>query len=315
MKTNSNLEKVLEAGKFAVTAELSPPQNADPEVIRGKVNTLKDYVDAFNATDGQLAVVAMASWAASLIGKQGGLDPIVQMTCRDRNRIALQMNILGIAAVGINNMLCLSGDPISFGNCPQAKPVLDVDSIELVKIVKDLRDEKKFPNGEPLLGRGPELFIGAVANPSIEPLESEVTRLAKKVEVGADFIQTQAIYNIKRFERWMEIVRERELHKKVKILAGITPLKSVAIARYMKTKLPGVTVPDEILERLRKVTTREQTLKEGIKIAVETINKMKEIEGVAGVHIMPIEWEQAIPEICEASGLYPRPSHAPSYNC
>ena len=307
MKTSSNLERVLEAGEFAMTAELNPPQNADPEVMKEKASILKGYVDAFNATDGQSAVVAMASWAASLIGKQEGLDPIVQMTCRDRNRIALQMNILGVAALGINNILCLSGDPVFFGNYPEAKAVSDIESSELVKIVKDLRDEKRFQNGESLVGREPQLFIGAVANPFADPLELEATRLARKVEAGADFIQTQAIYNIKRFERWMEIVRERELHKKVKILAGITPLKSAAIARYMKTKLPGVDIPDELFERLRKVTTREQTQREGIKIAVETINKMKEIEGVAGVHIMTIEWEEAIPEICEASALYPRP--------
>ena len=308
MKTKSNLESVLEAGHFAVTAELGPSQNADPEVIRRKAGIIKGYVDAFNVPDGQSAVVAMASWAACFIGKQEGLDPIVQMTCRDRNRIALQMDILGIAALGVNNMLCLSGDPVSFGNHPQAKPVLDVDSIQLVKIVKDLRDEKKFQNGEPIQGREPQLFIGAVANPFAELLDHEVIRFEEKVNTGTDFIQTQSVYNIKRFERWMEIVREKELHKKVKIIAGITPLKSLAIARFMKTKLPGVDVPDELIERLRKATTKEQVRREGIKIAAETISRLKQIEGVAGIHIMPIEWEEAIPEICEASGLYPRSS-------
>lgn len=315
MKTKSNLERVLEAGHFAVTAELGPPQNADPEVIRRKASIIKGYVDAFNVPDGQSAVVAMASWAACFIGKQEGLDPIVQMTCRDRNRIALQMDILGIAALGVNNMLCLSGDPVSFGNHPQAKPVLDLDSIQLVKIVKDIRDEKKLQNGEPILGRAPQLFIGAVANPFAELPEPEVHRLAKKVEAGADFIQTRAVYDIENFEKWMEMVRERELHKRVNILAGITPLKSVGAARYMKANIPGVDIPDGLFERLRKATTKEQVRKEGTKIALETINRMKEIEGVAGVHIMAIEWEEAIPEICKASGLYPRPSRAPFQNC
>ena len=315
MKTKSNLEEVLEAGKFAITAELGPPHNADPEVVRRKASILKGYVDAFNVTDGQSAVVAMASWAACLIGKQEGLDPIVQMTCRDRNRIALQMDILGAAALGISNILCLSGDPISFGNQPQAKPVMDLDSIQFVGIVKDIRDGKKLQNGEPILGREPQLFIGAVANPFAELPEPEVARLAKKVEAGADFIQTRAVYNIEDFEKWMEMVWERELHNKVKILAGITPLKSLGAARFMKANIPGVDIPDELFERLRKATTKEQVRKEGIRIALETINRVKEIKGVAGVHIMTMEWEEAIPEICEASDLYPRPSNALSHNC
>lgn len=306
MKTKSNLERMLTAGHFIVTAEIIPPQSADFELMKRKTDLLKGYVDAFNVTDGQSAVVAMASWAACLIGKQEGLDPIVHMTCRDRNRIALQMDILGVAALGVNNMICLSGDSISSGDHPEAKSVLDVDSIQLVKIVKDLRDEKKFQNGEPIPGREPQLFIGAVANPFIDP-KHEVIRLAKKVEAGADFIQTQAVYNIEGFEKWMEMVKERELHNKVKILAGVTPLKSGGAARYMKTYVPGVDIPDELIERLRRVPTKEQVSKEGIKIAVETINRLKEIEGVAGVHIMAIEWEEAIPEICKASGLYPRP--------
>jgi len=312
MKTKSNLERILEAGYFAVTAEIGPPRNTEPEAIKEKANLIKGYVDAFNVPDGESAVVAMASWAACLIGKQEGLDPIVQMTCRDRNRIALQMDILGISAFGVNNMLCLSGDPISFGNCPKAKSVFDLDSIQLIRMVKGLRDEKRFENGELIAGGEPRLFIGAVANPFATPLEQGVIHLEEKVAAGADFIQTQSVYNIKKFERWMEMVRERGLHKKVKILAGITPLKSVAIARYMKTKLPGVDVPDELIERLRKATTREQVRKEGVKIAVETVNGLKGIEGVAGVHIMAIEWEEAIPEICEAGGLYPRLSFGES---
>ena len=307
MKTKSNLERVLKTGYFAVTAELSPPENSDPKVIEGKASVLKSYVDAFNVTDGQSAVVAMASWAACLIGKEAGLDAVVHMTCRDRNRIALQMDILGVAALGINNILCLSGDPISSGNNPGAKPVLDFDSIQLIKTVKDLRDEKKFQNAEPIVGEEPRLFIGAVANPFVDP-ENQVIQLAKKVKAGVDFIQTQAVYNIKKFEQWMEIVRERELHNEVKILAGVTPLRSAAIARYLNAVLPDMEVPDELIDRISRFSTKEEVRREGIKIAVETIARLKEIEGVAGVHIMATEWEEAVPKVCESAGLYPRPS-------
>jgi len=306
MNTKSNLKRVLEAGYFAVTAELSPPQNADPEVIRRKASILKGYIDAFNVPDGQSAVVAMASWAACIIGKQEGLDAIVHMTCRDRNRIALQMDILGIAALGVNNILCLSGDPVSFGNNPEAKHVFDVDSVQLIKILRDLRDEKRFQNGEPITGREPRFFVGAVANPFLDP-ENQVIRLAKKVEAGAEFIQTQAIYDTEKFGKWMEMVRDKGLHHKISILAGITPLKSSGAARYMKAEIPGIDIPDGLIERLRSFRTKEQVSREGVKIAVETINRVKEIEGVAGIHIMPLEWEEAIPQICQASGLYPRP--------
>jgi len=311
MKSKSNLERVLEAGHFAVTAEMGPPQNADPEIIRSKAKLVKGYVDAANVTDGQTAVVRMASWAACLIGKQEGLDPIVQITCRDRNRIALQMDLLGIAALDVNNVLCLSGDYVTFGNHPQAKPVYDIDSMQFIKMVKDMRDEKNFQNGEAIPGKEPQLFIGAAANPFADPFEYRVNRLAMKAAAGADFIQTQIIYNIEKFKKWMELVREKGLHKKVKILAGLTPIRSLGAAKYMKAKVPGVEVPDEIIERLEKVP-KEQRAQEGIKLTVEAINQLKEIEGVAGVHIMAIEWEEAISEICEAAGLYPRPQVPPS---
>jgi len=292
MRTKSNLERILEAGEFAVTAEIGPPQNTETEMIREKVNLLKGYVDAFNVPDGQAAVVAMASWATSLIGMEGGIDPIVQMTCRDRNRIALQMDILGISAFGVNNILCVSGDPISFGNHPNAKPVFDLDSIELIRIVKGLRDGKKFENGQPIVGKEPRLYVGAAANPFSQSLESEVNRFKDKVAAGADFVQTQPIYNIEGFKKWMELIREEGLHKNAKILVGITPLTSVASARYMQTKLPNMDIPSEIIERLRNV---------------ETINQLKEIEGVAGIHIMTLGREEIIPKICSAVGLYPRP--------
>lgn len=305
MKSNSNLEKVLESGKFAVTAELGPPLNADREVINRKAKILKGYIDAFNVTDGQTAVTRMSSWAAGLIAKEEGMDHIIQMTCRDRNRIALQMDILGAAAMGINNILCLSGDHIKFGNHREAKPVYDVDSIQLVKIVKDMRDEKKFESGDEIKGAEPRMFIGAAANPFAYPFELRAERLAKKVKAGADFVQTQIVYNLDRFREWMKTVREMGLHEKVKILAGVAPIKSLGAAKYMKEQVPGMDVPDDIVERLR-AAPKEQRAKEGINICVDIINNLREIDGVAGLHIMAIEWEEAVPEICEAAGLYPR---------
>ena len=307
MKTKSNLARIMDIGQFVVTAEISPPQDTNFETIRRNANLIKGYVDAFNIPDGQAAVVAMASWAACLVGMEEGLDAIVHMTCRDRNRIALQMDILAVSAFGVNNILCLSGDPISFGNHPRAKPVFDLDSIQLIRMVKTLRDERKFDNGELIVGTEPRLFIGAAINPFAQPLESAVNRLKDKVTAGADFVQTQPIYNIEGFKKWMELVREKGLHKEVKILAGITPVTSVAAARYMKTKVPNMDIPDRIIERLRKARNKEEAAEGGIKIAVEAINQLKQIEGVAGVHIMTLQREEIIPNICNAASLYPRP--------
>jgi len=305
MKTKSKLEKVLESGQFAVTGELGPPASADPEVIKRKAKYLRGNVDAVNVTDGQTAVARMASWAACLLGKEEGLEPTVQMTCRDRNRIALQMDILGIAALGINNLLCLTGDHQAFGNHPTAKGVYDLDSIQLIKMVKDMRDEKKFQCGDEM-DVEPRLFIGAAANPFADPFEFRVVRLANKVAAGADFIQTQIIYNVEKFAKWMEAVRQRGLHEKVKILAGVAPLKSVGAARYMQTKVPGMDVPDAVVDRLRSVP-KEEVSKEGIKVCVDIINQVREIKGVAGIHLMAIEWEEVVREIVEQAGLLPRP--------
>ena len=305
MKAGSNLEKVLESGVFAVTAELGPPKSADPEVVRRKARLMKGYADAFNVTDGQTAVVRMASWAACLIQKEEGLDPIVQMTCRDRNRIALQMDVLGVAALGIHNILCLTGDHISFGNHPQAKGVYDLDSIQFIQMVKEMRDEKKFQCGEEM-DVEPRLFIGAAANPFADPFEYRPYRLAKKVAAGADFIQTQIVFNVPKFREYMKRVCDMGLHEKVYILAGVAPIKSLGAARYMATKVPGMDVPDEIIERMKK-TPREKRKEEGIEICVEIIQQVREIPGVRGVHIMAIEWEEAVPEIVKRAKLLPRP--------
>ncbi len=305
MKTESKLERILESGQFAVTGELGPPASTNAEVIRQKAKYLKGNVDAVNVTDGQTAVVRMSSWAACILGKEEGLEPTVQMTCRDRNRIALQMDILGVSALGINNLLCLTGDHQVFGNHPMAKGVWDLDSMQLIKMVKDMRDEKKFQCDDEM-DMGPRLFIGAAANPFADPFEFRVLRLANKVAAGADFIQTQIIYNVDKFAKWMEAVREKGLHEQVKILAGVAPIKSIGAARYMQKKVPGMDVPEEIIDRLKGVP-KEDVSKEGIKVCVDIINQVREIKGVAGIHLMAIEWEEVVHEIVEQAGLLPRP--------
>jgi len=305
MSTGSNLEKVLTSGAFAVTSECGPPRGADPETVKKKGAFLKGFVDSVNVTDNQTSVVRMSSFSASLILKGMGFDPVMQMVCRDRNRIAIQSDILGAAALGINNLLCLSGDHQSFGDHPTAKNVFDIDSIQLIQTVKRMRDEGKFISGEEVKGR-PDLFIGCAENPFADPFEIRAMRLAKKAAAGAQFVQTQCVFNVEKFEKWMEMVRDLGVHEKMYILAGVTPYKSIGMANYMKKSVPGMDVPDEHIERLRGVP-KEKVADEGIKICVELIERVRAIKGVAGVHIMAIEWEQKVPQIVEAAGLYPRP--------
>ncbi len=305
MRTASRLEKVLESGAFAVTSECGPPRGADPQVIREKGELLKGVVDAINVTDNQTSVVRMSSIAACVLLKEMGLEPIVQMTTRDRNRIALQSDLLGAAALGMNNLLCLSGDHQRFGDHPTAKNVYDIDSIQLIYTVRQMREEGKFINGEEIK-TPPKFFIGAAANPFADPFAIRVPRLAKKAAAGVDFIQTQCIYNMDKFREWMKGVVDRGLHEKVKILAGVTPMKSVGMAQYMKRSVPGMDVPDAIIKRLRDAG-KGNAAKEGVKICVETIQELKEMEGVAGVHIMAIEWEEKVPEMVKEAGLFPRP--------
>jgi methylenetetrahydrofolate reductase (NADPH) len=305
MKTESRLEKVLASGNLAVTSECGPPRGAVPEKVKEKAEMLRGVVDGINVTDNQTAVVRMSSLAACILIAQMGLDPILQMVTRDRNRLAMQSDILGAYAHGINTMLCLSGDHPQFGDHPMAANVYDLDSIQLIQTVRNMRDEGKFQGGDDILNP-PKMFIGAAANPFADPFELRVARLAKKAKAGVDFIQTQCIYNLDKFETWMQGVRDRGLHKDVAILAGITPMKSAGMAKYMKNRVPGMDVPDEVVDRMAGVP-KEKQAEEGIKIAVETIRRLKEVEGVAGFHIMAIEWEQKVPEIVEAAGLLPRP--------
>jgi methylenetetrahydrofolate reductase (NADPH) len=305
VKTPSKLEKILAAGHLAVTSECGPPRGSDLEVITRKADMIKDFVDAINITDNQTSVTRMCSLAACIQLKLMGLEPILQMVTRDRNRIALQSDILGAASFDINNILCLSGDHQSFGDCAQGQNVHDIDSMQLIQIVRYMRDEGKFIGGDDI-ARPPKMFVGAAANPFADPFEIRVPRLAKKIEAGVEFIQTQCIYNLDKFEEWMKLARERGLDEKVYILAGVTPFKSAGMAKYMKNRVPGMDVPDELIKRMAD-TPKEKQPEEGINICVESMERLKEVEGVRGFHIMAIEWEEKVPEIVERVGLYPRP--------
>ena len=304
MTHRSNLERILLSDNFAVTAEVGPPKGVDPLKIKNKGEILKGYADAFNVTDNQTAVVRLSSIGGCVILNNIGLESIMQISCRDRNRIALQSDILGGYAVGVRNMLFITGDHQSFGNHPSAKGVFDIDSIQLIKIVKDMRDEGIFQNGEPIKFGRPDVFIGAAANPFADNLDFRVDRLEKKLLAGADFIQTQSIFNLDLFNEWMDKVRSRGLDKKIFILAGITPLKSVRMAERMKFHVPGVDIPDEMYNRMLKA---EDPKAEGYQMSVELINEIKKISGISGLHITALFWEDIIPKLVNETGLLPRP--------
>jgi len=303
MKAGTNLEKILESGRFAVTAEAGPPKGTSAAVIQRKGEILRNCCDAVNITDNQTAIVRMSSLAGCALLKQVGVEPVMQMVVRDRNRLALQGDILGAIAMGIGNFLCLSGDHQRFGNHPTARGVFDIDSIQLIQMMKNMRDEKQFLCGEEISGEVP-MYIGAAANPFADPFEFRVKRLAKKVKAGADFIQTQAVYDVPKFTKYMEMVCEQGLDKQTHILAGVIPIRSVGMARYMRDYVSGVTVPDEIITRLEQA---EKAKEEGVKIILEIIEQVKEIPGVHGIHIMAVGWEDIVPEMVEQAGLMPRP--------
>ena len=304
-KPISKLQEILAKGEFAVTAECGPPRGANPEVIRKKGAVLNGYVDAVNVTDNQTAIVRMSSIAACAHLLQMGLEPVMQMVVRDRNRIALQSDIMGAYSLGIKNILCLSGDHQSFGSQPDALNVFDIDSMNLIRTVQTMRDEGKDMSGFDL-NDPPVMFIGAAANPFADPFEYRVIRLAKKIDAGADFIQTQCIYNMDRFKEWMKMAREEGLTEKVHILGGVTPLKSAGMAKFMNNKVAGMDVPEALIDRMAGVP-KEKAVEEGLKICLETIAELRDIEGVHGVHIMAIEWEDIVGEIVESAGLMPRP--------
>ncbi len=303
MKAGSNLEQILESGKFAVTAELGPPKGTNQAAIQKKAEILRGSCDAINITDNQTAIVRMSSLASCILLKQMGLEPVMQMVCRDRNRIAMQSDVLGAVGFGIKNILALSGDHQKFGNHPMAKNVYDIDSIQLVQTLAKMRDEKKFQSGDTFTGEAP-LFIGAAENPYGDPVEYRVIRLAKKARAGASFIQTQAIFNVEKFAAWMRQVTDRELDKQIHILAGVIPMKSAGMARYMRDGVSGLEVPNDLVTRMENAQDAKE---EGVKICLEIIEQVKQIPGVHGIHIMAVGWEEMVPVIVEKAGLTPRP--------
>lgn len=300
MTYRSNLEQVLTEGKFTVTAEVGPPKDADPAKIQRKGEMLRGCADAFNVTDNQTSVVRLSSLAGCVLLLQMNLEPILQMTCRDRNRIALQSDVLGASALGIRNILCLTGDHQSFGNHPWAKGVFDIDSIQLLQIIKNMKDAGVFQSGDLLKSERPVVYLGAAANPYAEPYELQIERLGKKIDAGAEFIQTQSVYNIERFLQWMDDVRSQGFEKKVHILAGVTPLKSLKMTERMKFHVPGTDVPDRVYQRMK---TAADPAKEGYTIALDTIKELKMISGIHGIHITALFWEEIIPSLAKDTGL------------
>jgi 5,10-methylenetetrahydrofolate reductase len=306
MKSGSNLEKVLESGQFAVTAELGPPKGTGTKTILRKAEQLKGAVDAVNVTDNQTAITRMCSLAVCSLVRQAGVEPVMQITCRDRNRIAIQADVLGAVALGVRNILCLSGDHQKFGNHPTSKNVYDIDSIQLIQILQGMRERHKFASGDDFSGEAP-LFLGGAANPYADPYAYRVIRLGKKVKAGVDFIQTQAVFDVKKFEHFMQTVRDRGYDQQVNVLAGVIPVKSAAMARYMRDSVSGVSVPDDIVTRLEQATDVKE---EGVKVCLEIIEQVRQIPGVKGIHIMAVGWEDMVPTIVQRAGLSPRPQFA-----
>jgi methylenetetrahydrofolate reductase (NADPH) len=314
----SNLEHLIQDRQFVVTGELGPPKGWQRSEVEKKVELVRGVVDAVNVTDNQTAIVRMSSIAAGRMLVEAGLEPIIQITCRDRNRLGMQSDLLGAAALGMRNVLCLTGDHQSFGNHPTAKNVFDLDGIQLVEMVSHMRSKGVFQCGEAIDGGGPPFLVGAAANPFGDPFEFRPYRLAKKVAAGARFIQTQLVYDIPRFRKFMEQVVAMGLHEKVAILAGVGPLKSSGMARYMRDKVPGMIVDDYYVNEMEKAVAnipkeekaaRNQAWKKrGIELCIEQIGEIRQIPGVAGVHIMAIEWESALRPIVEGAGLLPRPT-------
>ncbi|MGQ9838925.1 MAG: methylenetetrahydrofolate reductase [Anaerolineae bacterium] len=303
---SSNLARVIAAGHFPVCVEVSSPVGPNLEAIQREIKTLKGYGDAYNVTDNQSAIVHVSSLAVGIMLKQAGMEPVVQFTSRDRNRLGIQSDMLGAYVFGINTILCLSGDHPIWGDHPQAKPVYDMDSINLIRMARMMRDNQVFENGKPIPKIAPDFFIGAVENPFAPPYEYRPYRLAKKIVAGAQFIQTQLIFNVERFREFMKRVVDLGLHEKVVILAGVGPIRSLRAAEYMKNQVAGMDVPDWVIKRLEGLSKEDQQ-KAGLDICCEIANQVREIEGVRGLHIMAVSWPAAVPQVCQMLGLYPRP--------
>ncbi len=307
-RQDSHLARILAKGEFAVAAELSPPRGVNLETIGRDARVLSDCADAVNVTDNQAANVRMASIAVSALLVRYGVEPVAQMTCRDRNRLGIQADLLGAAAHGIRNILCLSGDHVSWGDHPSARSVYDLDSMQLIRMVRNLTEHGCLDNGR-AISPAPRFFVGAVTNPFAPPFQYRPYRLAKKVAAGARFVQTQLIFNLDRFRSFMALVCDLGLQEKVYILAGVGPFKSAQQANHMATKVAGMDVPQMFVDRMAKTPKAAQS-EEGIRICSEIIEQVREIPGVAGIHIMAVHWAEAVPEIVRRAGLHPRPARS-----
>ena len=305
-KSDSNLERLLTAGRFVVCGEMGPPRGADAASIAKKCNYFKGFVDAVNLTDNQTAIVRMSSAIASYLALQGGVEPIMQVTCRDRNRLAIQSDVLGASALGVKNILCLTGDHMRFGDHPEAKGVFDLDASQLIQMLKKMRDEKQMFSGAEIK-QEPRVFIGGAANPFGEPFEMRILNLMKKIAAGADFIQTQPVFDVPLFKKWMSVVRDEGMDKEVFILAGIMPVRSIRALTHMRDNVPGMRIATEYIDRMEPIRDKDTAMEEGVRIAVEIMQQLKEIPGIAGIHIMPVMWESITPRLVKEAGLLPKP--------
>lgn len=295
------LRAALDAGRFVVTAEIGPPRGADPAAIAAKAELLRGWVDAANVTDNQGAHVRLTSLAGSLLAARAGVEPVMQLTCRDRNRIALQSELIAAGALGVPNVLLLTGDHPVYGDHPDAKAVFDLDSVQLVWTARTLREEGRLLSGRTVDPR-PDWLIGAVENPFAPPLRFRAARLGKKVTAGAEFVQTQFVFDHPVFDAWMGEVRDLGLAQRCAVIAGVGPIRSLRAAEFLQTSVPGVHVPDEVVRRLRGVVP-ERVAAEGMRICVETVLRLRETPGVAGVHVMAFGHERGVPEILHEAGL------------
>ncbi len=299
MAPYSTLQQRLDAGQVVVTGELAPPKGAGRATLERLALAMRGHVDALNLTDNQRGIGRMSALGAGILVQQLGIEAIVQMTCQHRNRIALQADALSGAACGIGNFLCMTGDHPKIGDHPDTKNVLDLNSFQLIRALRGMRDEGRFQSGTQLADP-PRYFVGGVANPNIE----KVARLEKKIQSGAEFIQTQIIFDIERFRQWMADARAAGLHQQAHILAGVMVIRSAQSAHFLRDHLPGSRVPDAVVERMTRAADAEQ---EGVRIASELTQEMLAIEGVRGIHVMSVGWTKAIPQVVEAAGLLPRP--------
>jgi methylenetetrahydrofolate reductase (NADPH) len=309
---SGRLRRTLDSGRFAITAEIGPPRGADPDAIGKKAALLRGWVDAANVTDNQSAHVRLSSFAGSLLAMSAGVEPVMQLTCRDRNRIALQSDLISAAALGIPNILLLTGDHPRFGDHPDAKAVFDIDGVQLVWTAATMRDQGRLLSGR-RVDPAPHWLIGTVENPFSPPISFRARRLAKKVAAGAEFVQTQFVFDLDIFERFMAEVRDLGITEKCGVIAGVGPVRSLRALEYISTKVPGIHVPDAMVRRLRGVPAN-RVADEGMQICVEIIQRLTEISGVAGAHVMAFGYEQGIPEILERAGVGPRPDRSVAHD-